>query len=157
MMDRYNSFSNFNKKRLNFLEKIFLFSMVLLYPILVSIYSMLPPLIGLAGYIVITNVDKNRLYALSGMVYLVNLELNLTLPMLLSIFVVVMLYIFLYSPLKLLIRCRVCLVFVLMVLIDLIYYLTLFLYDVMFNTSTVVGDMLLVYYIAIDLLIGALL
>lgn len=156
-MDKYNSFGGYNKKSLNFLEKSFLLLIVLLYPILVSIYSMLPPLIGLAGYIVITNVDKNRFYALSGMVYLVNLELNLTLPMLLSIFVVVMIYIFLYSHLKLLIRCRVCMVFVLMVLIDLIYYLTLFLYDIMFNTSTVVGDMLLVYYIAIDILIGVLL
>jgi hypothetical protein len=115
---------------------------------------MLPPLIGLAGYIIITNVDRNKIYALSGMIYLINLDLNLTLPMLLSVFVVIMIYIFLYSMLKLLIRCRVCLLFTLMVLIDLSYYLILFLYDAMFNTSTVISDMLLVYYIVVDILIG---
>ena len=154
-MRRYsNNFGNFDEKGLNFLEKGLLFIIVFGYPILVSMYTMLPPLIGLAGYIVITNVNKNIFYALAGMVYLVNLELNLTLPMLLSIFVVVMIYIFLYSTLKLLIRCRVCLLFVLMVLIDFSYYLVLFLYDLMFGTTTVISDMLLVYYIVVDILIG---
>ncbi len=154
-MNRYSS--NFHRDKLDFLEKLGLFLVVIGYPVLVSIYSMLPPLIGLAGYIIISNVNKNKIYALAGMVYLLNLELNLTLPMLLSIFVVVMTYIFLYSPLKLLIRCRVCFLFSMIVIIDAFYYLTLFLYDAMFQTTTVVSDMMLVYYIMVDIFIGVLL
>jgi hypothetical protein len=154
-MYRYRN--DFNSEKLNFLEKLGLFIVVIGYPVLVSIYSMLPPLIGLAGYIIISNVDKNKVYALAGMVYLLNLELNLTLPMLLSIFVVIMTYIFLYSTLKLLIRCKVCFLFTMIVIVDTSYYLTLFLYDAMFQTTTVVGDMMLVYYIIVDILIGVIL
>ena len=154
-MYRYKN--DFNDDKLNFLKKLGLFLVVVGYPALVSIYSMLPPLIGLVGYIIIVNIDRNKLYALAGMVYLLNLELNLTLPMLLSIFVVIMTYIFLYSTLKLLIRCKVCLLFTMIVIIDTSYYLTLFLYDAMFQTTTVVGDMMLIYYIIVDILIGVLL
>lgn len=152
-----NRKKHYNEERLAFFKKVSLGFIVVVYPILVSIYTMLPPLIGLVGYIVIVNMDKNRLYALSGMFYLLNLDLNLTLPMLLSIFVIVLIYMLLYHKLKLLIRCRVCLLFVVIVLIDLLYYLSLFLYDFMFNTSTVIGDMLLVYYIVVDIFIGVFL
>jgi len=150
-MGSYNSFDN---NKLTFIQKTFLFLFVFLYPVLVSMYTMLPPLIGFVGYIIITNMSKNKFLALSSMLYLFNLDLNLTLPMLLSTFVIVMIYIFLYSSLKLLIRCHVCLLFVLMVLIDFSYYISLFMYDLMFNSSTVIGDMLLVYYIVIDIFIG---
>ncbi|SFV66697.1 hypothetical protein MNB_SV-14-506 [hydrothermal vent metagenome] len=44
-----------------------------------------------------------------------------------------------------------------MVLIDFSYYLGLFLYDMIFNTSSIIGDMLLAYYIAVDILIGVFL
>ncbi|MBU1666815.1 hypothetical protein KKC13_00205 [bacterium] len=152
-----NRNSKFDQDKWSFFKRTLLVLMVVAYPILVSIYTMLPPLIGLVGYIIITNVDKNRVYALSGMLYLVNLDLNLTLPMLLSIFVIVMIYLLLYSNLKLLIRCRVCLLFILITMVDLFYYMSLFLYDFMFNTSTVIGDMLLVYYIVVDIFIGVLL
>ena len=149
--------SDYHRDKLNFLEKLGLFLVVIGYPVLVSIYSMLPPLIGLAGYIIISNVDRNKIYALAGMVYLLNLELNLTLPMLLSIFVVIMTYIFLYSTLKLLIRCQVCFLFTMIVIVDTLYYMTLFLYDAMFQTTTVVSDMMLVYYIIVDIFVGVLL
>ena len=153
-MDRFH---DFNRKRLGFFQKIFLTIFVLFYPFLVSMYPMLPPLIGLIGYIIIYNLDKNPLYALSGFLYLVNLELNSSLPLLLSIFTIMMIYIFLYSTLKLLIRCHVCLLFTLMILIDFSYYMALFLYDFVFNTSSLLADMLLVYYIVIDILIGVFL
>lgn len=152
-----NRNSKFDRDELGFLKKTLLILMVVAYPILVSIYTMLPPLIGLVGYIIIINIDKNRLYTLSAMLYLVNLDLNLTLPMLLSIFIIVMVYMFLYENLKLLIRCRVCLIFLLIVMIDSFYYMSLFIYDFMFNTSTIVADMLLVYYIVVDIFIGVFL
>lgn len=148
---------NFEEEQFRFLKKMLLVLIVVAYPILVSIYTMLPPLIGLAGYVIMTNIDKNRVYALSGMLYLVNLDLNLTLPILLSVFIIVLIYLLLYFNLKLLIRCQVCLIFVLIVMVDLCYYLSLFLYDFMFNTSTISGDMLLVYYFVVDIFVGVFL
>ena len=153
-MDRYQ---DFEENRLNFFQKVLLILFILFYPFLVSMYPMLPPFIGLVGYIIIYNLDKNPIYALSGFFYLLNLELNSSLPLFLSAFMIMMIYIFLYSSLKLLIRCRVCLLFALMILIDFSYYVGLFLYDFVFNTSSVVGDILLVYYIVIDILIGVFL
>ncbi len=142
---------------LSFRKKILLFIFVLFYPMLVSIYTVLPPLIGLAGYIFIVNIDSKKIYSVSAFFYLVNLDLNLTLPLFLSTAITVLILMFVYGPLKRLIRCRVCLLFVLIVLIDFSYYMTLFIYDFIFNTSTVIGDMLLVYYIVIDILVGVML
>lgn len=147
-------YNSFEKKDLSFINKILLFLFVLIYPVLVSIYITLPPFIGLVGYLIMINMSRNKLLALSGFFYLLNLELNLTLPILLSIFVVVMVHIFFYSKLKRLIRCRYCLLFVLIISIDFFYYMSLFMYDFMFNTSTIIGDVLLVYYILVDIFLG---
>ncbi len=145
------------QKKLSFLQWTSLVSLVAFYPILVSIYTMLPPLIGLVGYIVVTNMDKNRIYALAGMLYLVNLDLNLTLPLLLSVFMVVMVQVFIYPRLKRLIYCQVCLFLILIVVIDFLYYFSLFIYDFIFNSSTIIADVMLIFYIVVDVMIGVLL
>jgi len=145
------------QKKLSFLQWTSLVSLVAFYPILVSIYTMLPPLIGLVGYIVVTNMDKNRIYALAGMLYLVNLDLNLTLPLLLSVFMVVMVQVLIYPRLKLLIYCQVCLFLILIVVIDFLYYFSLFIYDFIFNSSTIIADVMLIFYIVVDVMIGVLL
>ncbi len=154
---RAKHYIDIDKEKLTLFQKIFLILFILFYPFLVSVYTMLPPLIGLVGYGIISHFDKNVLYSWAGFIYLVNLELNSSLPLLLSFFIIIVIYTLFYSKLKLLIRCRVCLLFVLMVLIDLSYYSALFLYDIIFDTSSIIGDMLLVYYIAIDILIGVFL
>ena len=151
-MNRYKKFED--DEGLGFNQKVLLVLLVALYPMFVSMYTMLPPLIGLVGYILIINFDKNKAYVIASFLYLLNLDLNLTLPLFLSTLVIVLLYIFLYNPLRRLIRCRVCLLFTLMALIDFIYYLSLFIYDFTFNTTTVLGDMLLIYYIVVDIFIG---
>ena len=149
-----NRLQGLNEHGLTLVQKMLLLAFVLFYPFLVSIYTMLPPLIGFVGYIIISNFEKNTLYAWSGFFYLINLELNSSLPLFLSFFLVILVYALVYSSLKLLIRCRICLLFALMVIIDFSYYVGLFLYDIIFDTSSVIGDMLLLYYIVVDILIG---
>jgi len=153
-MSKYDSFE---EEGLTFLQKVVLVFFVAVYPLFVSMYTMLPPFIGLAGYALIINLEKERTYAFAPLFYLLNLDLNLSLPLFFSIFVIMMIYMFIYKPLKLLIHCKVCLLFLLIVIIDFLYYLSLFLYDFMFNTSTVLADMLLIYYIVIDMFLGVLL
>ena len=146
-----------NKYNLRFLEWIVIIFMVGFYPMLVSIYPLLPPLIGIAGLVIIYNTDKNIVYPLSGMLYLVNLDLNLTLPFLLSIFSAIFIKIFIYSPAKLMIRCRVCLNLFIILLVDAFYYIGLFLYDIVLDSKTIVADPILTYYILSDFIIGFLL
>jgi len=150
-MFKYNSFE---EDGLTLLQKVMLVFFVAVYPLFVSIYTMLPPLIGLAGYALIINLEKERTYAFAPLIYLLSLDLNLSLPLFLSIFIIMVVYMFIYKPLKRLIHCKVCLLFLLIIIIDFLYYLSLFLYDFMFNTSTVLADMLLIYYIMVDILLG---
>lgn len=155
-MYRYNHFDN-KEKGLSFIQKIGVILFVAIYPLFVSIYTMLPPLIGLAGYLLIINLKKEKAFAFAPLLYLLNLDLNLSLPLLLSIFIIMLIYVFIYMPLQRLIRCKVCYLFSIIVIIDFLYYFSLFLYDFMFNDTTVLADMLLVYYIVIDIFIGILL
>ena len=142
---------------LKFLEWVFILFIVGFYPMLVSIYPLLPPLIGIVGLVIIHNMDKNIVYPLSGMLYLVNLDLNLTLPFMLSIFSVIFIKIFIYHSAKLMIRCKVCLTLFIILLVDAFYYISLFLYDIILDTKTIVGDPILTYYILSDFIIGFLL
>jgi hypothetical protein len=151
---KYNSFDE--EERLSFLQKTGVVLFVLLYPLFVSMYTMLPPLIGLAGYILIINLEKEKTYIFAPLLYLLNIDLNSSLPLLLSIFVIILVYMFIYTPLKRLVHCKVCLLFTLIVIIDFLYYLSVFIYDFIFNTTTILADMLLVYYIVIDILLGVL-
>lgn len=152
-----NRYASFEEDELTFLHKFLLVLFVAIYPLFVSIYTMLPPFIGLAGYILIINFEREKVYMFAPLLYLLNLDLNLSLPLFLSIFMSTFIYMFVYSPLKRLIRCKVCLLFSLIIIIDFLYYLALFIYDFMFNTSSVLADMFLVYYIVIDIFIGVLL
>ncbi len=155
------SLSNYNKfdddEGISLKRKIMLASFVLLYPLLVSMYTFLPPLIGIVGYILIINFKENFFYVVSAFIFLLNLDLNLRLPLFLSITVISIIYIFIYPRLKLLVRCRACLLFAIIVLIDFSYYMMLFIYDLLFGTSTIIADMLLLYYIVVDILIGLIL
>ena len=152
-----NKYRDYDDEGFSLSKKTFLILFVLFYPLLKSMHPILPPLIGLAGYIFIVNIESNKFLAISALFYLLNLDLNLTLPLLLSLFIIGLILVFIYEPLKRLVHCKVCLLFALMAIIDLIYYFSIFIYDFIFNTSTVVGDMLLVYYIMIDILIGMML
>ena len=145
------------KYGLRLLEWIFILFAVGFYPMLTSIYPLLPPFIGIAGLVIIYNMDKNVIYSLSAMVYLIHLDLNLSLPFLLSIFSIIFIKMFIYSTAKLMIRCRVCLGIFLILLVDSFYYLNLFLYDIILNTKTVIVDFVLGYYILSDIIIGLLL
>lgn len=155
-MYKYNRFDE-EEEGLSFIQKTGLILFITIYPLFVSMYTMLPPFIGLAGYVLIINLEKEKAYAFAPLFYLLNLDLNLSLPLLLSFFIVILVYMFVYTPLKRLVRCKVCSLFTLIIIVDFLYYISLFVYDFIFNTTTVLADMLLVYYIVVDILLGILL
>jgi hypothetical protein len=151
--DYYDS-SNGKKK---FLEWIFIIFFVLFYPMLVSMYPLLPPLVGLVGVAIIYNLEKDVLKTLYGMVYLINLDLNLGLPFMLSIFSILIIKTFVYPNAKLVIRCKSCLLVFLIFLVDVFYYTNLFIYDFVFDTQTIIANSILWFYILIDIAVGMVL
>jgi hypothetical protein len=142
---------------IGFFRWILILFAVIFYPILVSIYALFPPLIGIAGLIIIYNIDKNIILVISGVLYLIHIDLNLSLPFLLSIVSIVLIHILAYPSAKLMIRCRVCLALFLIIIIDTLYYTNLFLYDIILGTKTIIADSILWLYIFIDIIIGLLL
>lgn len=125
---------------------------IVFYPMLISIYVFLPLMIGFMGYVLVVGIDKDRVsFVLVGLIYLINLEANLSLPLFLSIVAVILFYITIYSHLFVLKKCKYCIPLLSVILIDLIYLLLLFGYDYIFEESSIVIDQLLLYSLLVDM------
>ena len=127
---------------------------VVFYPMLISIYVFLPLMIGLMGYVLIVGIDRSEMsYVVVGLVYLINLEVNLSLPLFLTILTAVLYYITIYPHLHVFKKCKVCIPLLSVMFIDLIYFIMLLGFDMIFGESSIVIDQLLFYSLIADMLV----
>jgi len=137
---------------------MFLVAFVIFYPMLISIYVFMPLMVGTMGYLFISGIEKyNIYYILISFLYLTNLELNLSLPLFLSIVSVLIVYVFAKNSFLHKMKCKICYSLITVILIDIIYLGLLLLFDFVFQTTTIVVDELLLYSLIIDLLVVVLL
>ena len=135
-----------------------IFALVLLYPMLVSVYVTLPLFIGFAGYLILRGLEgEGWRYLLLPLFYLLNLEINLSLPLMLSLAAVLVYYLVLYPSVLFLKRCPLCVAFLSVLFIDLIYLGLIEIYDFIFTTSSITVNKQLVYSLLMDLLAAVLL
>jgi len=121
-------------------------------------YVYLPLFIGFAGYMIIWGIDGHGLrYIWFPLIYLVNLEANLSLPMFLSLLSVLLFYLTLYEKIRYFKRCPVCVGLLSVIAIDLYYFLILLGYDFVFDTTSIFVDSLLLYSLVFDLIFVVLL
>ena len=133
-------------------------SFIIFYPMLISIYVFLPLMIGFMGYVMILGIDRPRTsYIFIGLVYLINLEANLSLPIFLSVLTIIFFYITIYPHLYVLKKCKVCIPLLSVIFIDLLYFIMLLGYDFIFGESSIVIDQLLLYSLVVDILMVFLL
>ena len=131
---------------------------IIFYPMLISIYVFLPLMIGFMGYVLILGIDRPRAsYIFISLVYLINLEVNLSLPLFLSALTIMLFYITIYPHLYVLKKCKVCIPLLSVIFIDLLYFIMLLGYDLIFSESSIVIDQLLLYSLAVDILMVFLL
>jgi|LGVC01.1.fsa_nt_gb hypothetical protein len=131
---------------------------IIFYPMLISIYVFLPILIGFMGYVLILGIDRSRIsYVLISLVYLVNIEVNLSLPLFLSVLTIMLFYVTIYPHLYVLKKCKVCIPLLSVIFIDLLYFIMLLGYDFIFGESSIVIDQLLLYSLVVDILMVFLL
>ena len=131
---------------------------VILYPTLISMYVYLPLFIGFAGYLVIWGIDGHGVrYIWFPLIYLVNLEANLSLPMFLSLLSVLLFYLTLYEKIRYFKRCSICVGLLSVIAIDLYYFAVLLGYDFIFDTSSIFVNSLLLYSLVFDLIFVVLL
>jgi len=135
----------------------FLLIFVILYPMLISIYVFLPLFIGFSGWMILQGIEgKGALYIIMPLLYLINLEINLSLPLMMTAFAALLYYLTLYERVMVLKRCRVCVAVLSVFLIDLYYIGSLMTYDLLMDTSSIIVDKLLWYSLIADIVLAVL-
>jgi len=131
---------------------------IFFYPMLISIYVFLPLLIGAMGYMLIQGLEEERApFILLAIVYLVNLEVNLSLPLFLAVISSLLFYLLLYPSLKHFRRCIICRALLSVFFLDLMYLGCLFSYDFIFQTQSIILDEILLYSLIVDMLVVVIL
>jgi len=131
---------------------------IVIYPMLISVYVFLPLFIGIMGYIFLRGIDEGKYqYLFVSSLYFINLEVNLSLPLFLTIISFLLVYVLFYQNLTYFRRCQICKPILSVILLDIFYLGMLLSYDFIFQTSSVVLDNLLLYSLIVDMLVVVIL
>jgi len=131
---------------------------VFFYPMLISIYVFLPLFIGAMSYMFILGLEKEKTaYILISIFFMMNIEVNLSLPTFLIIISALLFYVLIYPSLRHFRKCNVCRPILSVLLLDLLYLVCLFSYDFVFQTQSIVLDKILLYSLVVDMLIVVIL
>jgi hypothetical protein len=131
---------------------------VIFYPMLISIYVFLPLFIGAMSYILIRGLEKNSLVTVfMAIIYLLNLEVNLSLPLFLTLIASFLFYVMIYHSLLHFRKCKICKPLLSVIILDLMYLGALFSFDFIFQTQSIFLDNILLYSLVVDMLIVVLL
>ncbi|GIU00408.1 hypothetical protein TSL6_09140 [Sulfurovum sp. TSL6] len=131
---------------------------IFVYPMLISIYVFLPLLIGAMGYMLVQGLEREKAsFILLAIVYMVNLEVNLSLPIFLTVISSLLFYILVYPSLKHFRRCTICRALLSVLFLDLMYLGCLFSYDFIFQTQSIILDEILLYTLIVDMLVVVIL
>jgi len=137
---------------------IFVILFVIFYPMFISIYVFLPLFIGIAGYVFIRGVESGKMfYIVLSLLYLLNLDVNLSLPFFLDLIAILFVYALIYPKFRHFRTCKVCGPFLTVLMIDLVYLGTVLLYDFVFQTENIVLDDILFYPLIFDLIVAVML
>jgi len=136
---------------------IFAVLFVVFYPMMISIYVFLPLFVGYAGWLFLRGIEGEGIgYLVVSLVYLTNLEINLSLPLMMVIFATILYYLTLYDRVMLFKKCRICVAVLSVVMVDIYYLGALMLYDLLMDTSSIVIDKLLWYSLLADIVLAVL-
>lgn len=128
------------------------------YPMLISIYVFLPLLVGAVGYMLVQGLERDSTsFILLSIIYMLNLEVNLSLPIFLIIISTLLFYVTLYPYLQHFRKCKLCRPLISVVLLDMMYLCCLFFYDFIFQTQSIVLDDILLYSLIVDMLVVVIL
>ncbi len=107
---------------------------------------------------VIWGIDGHGVrYVWFPLLYLLNLEANLSLPMFLSLLAILLFYLTIYEKIRYFKRCSVCVGLLSVVVIDIYYFILLLGYDFIFDTTSIFINSLLLYSLTFDLIFAVLL
>lgn len=127
---------------------------IVLFPVLISRHVYLPLFIGIAGYLMIKGFEgEGYSYFWFPFFYLLNLEANTSLPLLVSFFSILLFYTLFFERIKYFKMCKVCVATLTVIGVNVFYLLTLVVFDFLFGTVNVVVDSLLLYSLLFDVIV----
>lgn len=131
---------------------------VTFYPMLISIYVFLPLFIGAMSYMFVLGLEKEKTaYILISIFFMINIEVNLSLPTFLIIISALLFYVLIYPSFTYFRKCKMCRPILSVLVLDLMYLASLFSYDFIFQTQSIVLDKILLYTLVVDMLIVVIL
>ncbi len=126
---------------------------IIVYPSLISIYIVFPLFIGTSGLLIILGLEKEKkIYFFLALLYMIFLEINLSLPLLLLPASTIIVYLFFYNKLYFLKNCRSCIYIVTVIGINFIYFILLNINDLLNNQSSIDFNEHILYSIIIDII-----
>jgi hypothetical protein len=132
----------------------FVIFMIIMYPILISIYVTLPLFIGFSGYIFVRALENeiNKRYLFLALLYIFNLEISLSLPIFMIILSVLIFDVVVYPYRKYIKMCQICVALLSVIFINLIYFGLILIYDFIFYTETIEVNSILYISLIIDMI-----
>ena len=131
---------------------------IFFYPMLISIYVFLPLLIGAMGYMLVQGLEREKSsFILLSIAYMVNMEVNLSLPIFLTVISSLLFYVLIYPYFIHFRKCKICRPLLSVLFLDLMYLGCLFFYDFIFQTQSIVLDEILLYTLIVDMLVVVIL
>jgi len=135
------------------LYRVSMWSFILLYPVIASIYAFSPPLLGIAAFILIDALEKEDYeHILMALIYMLNIDVNFSMPMFLSIFSMLLIYTIVYPKLTPIHKCRICVGVIVVIVFNLLYLEMVLLYSYIFKEEIFEMGALLIAYFIFDLM-----
>ncbi|SHO81044.1 hypothetical protein MNB_SV-15-201 [hydrothermal vent metagenome] len=130
---------------------IYLWIFVIFYPIIFTLYNFSPPLLGIASYILLDAFEReDKMFISLGIIYMLNIDINFSMPMFLGILTTLFLYIVIYPKLLIINHCKMCLASIIVILFNLIYLELILLYGYIFQIDIIEIDSVLLVYLIFD-------
>ncbi|KIM13255.1 MAG: hypothetical protein KU38_00930 [Sulfurovum sp. FS08-3] len=142
-----------NRPKRSALNSLVLWCFIVLYPIIASIYAFSPPLLGIAAFVLIDSIEKGERESLfMVLVYMLNIDVNFSMPMFLSIFSTLLIYTLIFPKLSVFNHCKLCVALIVVAIFNLLYLEMILLYSYIFQEFILDLDGLLFAYFVFDLL-----
>jgi len=141
----------------NLLIFTFWLLVVIIYPAIISMYVTLPLFIGFSGLMFVLGIEKEKpIYIFLSFLYMLSLEINLSLPILLIAIASLIYYLFILDKLTILKHCRKCIYIITVISINLIYFILLNGYDFVTSQNSIDYNYIILYSIIFDIISAVL-
>jgi len=120
-------------------------------------YVTLPLFIGFSGLMFVLGIEKEKpIYIFLSFLYMLSLEINLSLPILLIAIASLIYYLFILDKLTILKHCRKCIYIITVISINLIYFILLNGYDFVTSQNSIDYNYIILYSIIFDIISAVL-